>query len=83
MQGTITTADITVTFVVMEEAGMGSVAVQDGLSGKQYFKAGLTRAQIIASLIVMLDGDEHELGKETYILAESVQPADPELRFIP
>lgn len=85
MQGSLTAADTSVTFVIDDSApdDGGSIAVQDGLSGKQYYESGLSSAQVRASLIVMLDGDEHEFDEELRRLAESVQPADPELRFIP
>jgi C4-type Zn-finger protein len=83
MQGTITLADTTITFVISDESGQSAIFIQDGLSGKQWANQNLPGEAVRAALIVMLDGDEHEFDSELRELAESVQPADPELRFIP
>ena len=84
MQGTLTIADTSVTFIIEEsdEDDNGTLFVQDGLSGMQH-KREHPRAAIFAALAVMLLGEEYELPEEIVELAESVQPSVPELRFIP
>lgn len=84
MQGTMTAADTTVTFIINDnDPKQSAIFVQDGLSGKQHFAMNLEAFDVRAALIVMLDGDEHELGDDIMEAAERVQPSDPELRFIP
>ena len=84
MQGTITLADTTVSFFIDHACEDScSLFVQDGLSGKQYRRDDLNREAVFAALIVMIDGDQHEFDQDIHELAESVQSADPELRFIP
>lgn len=84
MQGTMTAADTTVTFIINDsKADDSAIFVQDGLSGKQHWAMGLSHESVRAALMVMLDGDETTLPDHIYELAESVQPDDIELRFIP
>lgn len=83
MQGSMTVADTSVTFVIDDQEHTGSIFIQDGLSGKQHRQDNIPMKTILAALMVLLDGDEGDVSEEMRDLAESIQPQDFELRFIP
>ena len=81
ISGTIILEDQAITFTMNSNNNI-VYTVSDTVSGLQETKK-VPGKEFLIALVIALNWDGELPGEDAYELAESVQPDNPELRFIP